>query len=95
MKAMNLHGRVAFMTLIPTTLKGLRPLTYNPNPTTLGAHLKKRRTELGLFQKQVAESMGVDEFAYLGWEHDRAIPKVSFWPRVIGFLGYPSRRTAA
>jgi hypothetical protein len=63
---MNLHGRVAFMTLVPTKLKGLRPLEYNPDPVTLGEHLKKRRIELGWFQKDIAERLDISEFTYLG-----------------------------
>jgi hypothetical protein len=46
--------------------KGFRPLTDEQNPITLGEHLKKRRIEPGLFQKEVAKSLDVDEFAYLG-----------------------------
>jgi len=54
----------------------------------LGHHLKKRRLELGLFQKQVARALDISEWTYLGWEHDRKSPVISFWPRIIRFLGY-------
>jgi DNA-binding XRE family transcriptional regulator len=78
MKVTKPHGRVAFLTLVPKTLKGLRPLPYNPNPTTLGEHMLKRRIELGLFQKDIAERLGINLFTVLNWEHDRATPPIRF-----------------
>ena len=55
---------------------------------TLGDHLKKRRLELGLFQKDVAQRLGINEWTYLNWEKNYCDPIVSMWPRIIDFLGY-------
>ncbi len=54
----------------------------------MGGHLKKRRAESGLFQKDVAQQLAVNEWTYLLWEYDRTFPNIRMWPRVIGFLGY-------
>jgi len=70
------------------TLKTAKPLPYPAEPKTLGEHLRKRRHELGVFQKQVAALLGVNQWTYLLWEQDRTSPTVRFWPRVIKFLGY-------
>jgi len=83
-----LQGFIAFLPFGLITLKSQRPKPYNPSPTTLGEHLRKRRIELGLFQKDVAERLGINEWTYLGWEHKGVTPPVTFWPRVIGFLGH-------
>ena len=55
---------------------------------TLGDHLKKKRLDLGLFQKDVAKQLGVSLFSVLSWEKNRAEPELRFIPRIITFLGY-------
>ncbi len=54
----------------------------------MGDHLKKRRCELGLLQKEVAFRLGVDDDTILNWEHGNTQPPVRFLPRIIRFLGY-------
>jgi len=64
----------------------------------LSAHLRRRRRELGLFRKHAAERMGVNEWTLLKWETGAVMPLVSFYPRIIAFLGYepwPEPRTLA
>jgi DNA-binding XRE family transcriptional regulator len=75
-------------------LKLLKPRPYKEQPDTLGEHLRKRRIELGLFQKDVAQRLQVNEWTYLGWEHDRRKPSVRFWPRITSFLEYDPLPTA-
>ena len=69
-------------------MKSLKPRPYKEAPETLGEHLRKRRIELALLQKDVASRLQVNAWTYLGWEHDRRRPPIRFWPRIIGFLGY-------
>lgn len=62
-------------------------------PTTLGEHLLKRRRELGLYQQQVAERLGVDASTLTGWEKYGHEPSIRHWPAIIAFLGcdpYPA-----
>jgi transcriptional regulator with XRE-family HTH domain len=54
----------------------------------LGDHLRKRRPDLGLFQKDVALTIGVDTMTICNWEKDRGGPELHFIPRIINFLGY-------
>lgn len=73
---------------MPLTLKALRKKDYSETPQSLGEHLKKRRKELGLLQREAAIQMGVDTFTYINWEKDRTIPIASRFRPVIEFLGY-------
>ena len=57
-------------------------------PTTLGEHLKKRRMELGLFQRDLKIRFGLEKETYITWEKDRCYPSMKHWPGIIGFLGY-------
>lgn len=60
------------------------------NPETLGQHLKSRRLLPKLTQDQVAKQLRTVREQYEHWERDEISPVVSFWPRLIRFLGcYP------
>jgi DNA-binding XRE family transcriptional regulator len=72
----------------PISLKTFKKRAYVEHPTTLGEHLKKRRSELGLFQKEAAETLRVNGWTYLGWEKDRKKPTARMLSRIIQFLGY-------
>ncbi len=79
-------------------LKALRPTDYSDQPQTLGERLKKRRRELGLFQRQVAKQMGISVETLINWEKDRTVPAPAQFKPVIAFLGYdpsPSPSTLA
>ena len=64
------HGRVAFLPFLKVALTARKPKDYNTDPKTLGEHLKKRRRELGLYQKDVALRMEVNKWTYCIWEAD-------------------------
>ena len=69
-------------------LKSLRLPPWAFVPSTLGQHLKKRRLELGLLQREVARQLKVNPFTYLTWEKDRKIPWDRYAPAIAAFLGY-------
>ena len=78
--------------------KTQKPLSvaYPKTLTTIGDHLRKRRLNLGLFQRQVGELLGVDETTINNWEIHGTQPGIRFIPRIIVFLGYnplPAVRT--
>jgi transcriptional regulator with XRE-family HTH domain len=54
----------------------------------LGDHIRKRRLDLGLFQKDVAVAIGVDTNTVTNWEKGHSQPELRFIPRIIEFLGY-------
>jgi DNA-binding XRE family transcriptional regulator len=77
-------------------LKGQKIKPFSEQPVTLGEHLRKRRLELGLFQREVAHLLAADSHSVSEWEKDHAKPGIRFWPAIIGFLGYdphPEPRT--
>jgi transcriptional regulator with XRE-family HTH domain len=57
-------------------------------PRTYGDQVRARRLELGLFQREAAEMIGVDECSVYNWESSRAEPAVRLVPHIIRFLGY-------
>jgi DNA-binding XRE family transcriptional regulator len=63
-------------------------VSYERVPTTLGQHLKKRRTELGLFQSDLRRRFKLEKETYANWEKDRCYPAMKHWPSIIEFLGY-------
>lgn len=72
------------------TLTASRPLSpaYPRELKTLGDHLRKRRLDLGLLQKDVARLLSVDGASAGNWENNRSSPKLQLIPKVIEFLGY-------
>jgi DNA-binding XRE family transcriptional regulator len=64
-----------------------RPKELTEEPVTLGDHLRRRRFELGLYQKDVAVQIGVTASTIWNWEHGWTINK-RFVPIIVDFLGY-------
>lgn len=64
------------------------PPGYPLHPRELGEHLRKRRLDLTLYQKQVAKRLGVDEMTIVNWEKGRTQPSLTHLPSLITFLGY-------
>jgi transcriptional regulator with XRE-family HTH domain len=54
----------------------------------LGDHLRNRRLDLKLLQKDVGQRIGVSVSDVWNWENNRVIPAVKFIPAIIAFLGY-------
>jgi transcriptional regulator with XRE-family HTH domain len=74
-------------------LKGPRPLppSYPQVLATIGDHLRKRRLDLGLLQRELADSLGVTESTVTNWELNRTTPALRFLPRIITLLGFDPR----
>ena len=74
------------------TLRGQRPLPqgYPRKLKTLGDHIRKKRLDLGLTQKEAAKKIGVDSGTLRYWENGHTSPQTYLIPRVISFLGYLS-----
>jgi len=54
----------------------------------LGDHLRKKRLDLNLLQKDIAKKIGVDKASIYNWENNRISPSFYFIPKIIKFLGY-------
>lgn len=63
-------------------------VSYPQNPITLGEHIRRRRMDLNMSQASVARSLGIVEDCITYWENHRSEPKVSYYPRILMFLGY-------
>jgi DNA-binding XRE family transcriptional regulator len=78
---------------IPLIIQPFKELTQDP--VSLGDHLRRRRIELGLYQKDVAVQIGVTASTIWNWEHGWAIGK-RYVSQIITFIGcnpvphYPS-----
>lgn len=57
--AMDAQRRVALLSGRSSDAQGLEAKDYSEEPQTLGQHLKKRRRELGLLQREAAAQMRV------------------------------------
>ena len=64
------------------------PPSYPRELKTIGDHLRKRRLDLGLMQREVSERLDVDEMTICNWETNRNLPLIRFIPRIITLLGY-------
>ena len=97
--AMNPCDRVAF--LLPgvrASLRAGKPDRLRDSGDDLPAQLRRRRRDLGLLQKEVAERLGVGIGTLIKWEKGRCLPPPAFYPAIIRFLGrepWPAPATAA
>jgi len=64
------------------------PKAYPKELKTLGDHLRKRRLELKLCQREVAQLLGVEKATIWNWENNYSSPYLYYIPRIIKFLGY-------
>jgi transcriptional regulator with XRE-family HTH domain len=72
------------------TLKAKKPVSpaYPKFLITLGDHLRKRRLDLSLRQKDVSQRLGVSEASIWYWEKNLTSPSLHYLPKIIEFLGY-------
>ncbi len=56
--------------------------------SSIGGHIRKRRLELGLLQKEVAAQIGVRESTICNWESNTTSPAIRLILHIIRFLGY-------
>jgi transcriptional regulator with XRE-family HTH domain len=65
-----------------------KPTAYPSTISTLGDHIRKRRLDLKLLQKQAATRIGVHELTITNWERNATVPAIRHIPAIIRFLGY-------
>ncbi len=71
------------------TIKTPKPRNprYPEHLVTLGDHIRKRRLDLGLLQKNVAVAVNATTSTITNWEKNRTTPRLRFLPKIYGFLG--------
>lgn len=62
---------------------------------TIGDHLRKRRLDLGLLQRDLADRLGVTESTVTNWELNRTEPELRFLPGIFSLLGFDPRPVGA
>ena len=55
---------------------------------TLGQHIRKRRMDLGLLQRNVDEIVDTSIDCITFWENGKIQPQIHFFPKIIFFLGH-------
>jgi DNA-binding XRE family transcriptional regulator len=85
---MPVHGIFLTKPKIKYTVKRPRvlPDDYPMRPRTLGERIKKRRFDLGLYQKDVAKVVGVDVNTITLWEKGRTKPSRGVLLKIEVFL---------
>jgi transcriptional regulator with XRE-family HTH domain len=78
--------KTAYKIETPTTIQPPEELTEEP--VTLGDHLRRRRVELGLYQKDIAVQIGVTTSTNWNWENGWSSIALGYMPKIINFLGY-------
>lgn len=64
---------------------------YPTEPRTIGEHLKRRRLDLGLTQREAADALSANVATLYTWEKNRKEPDRRHLPGIIRFLGYDPR----
>jgi len=65
-----------------------RLVAYPKELRTIGDHLKKKRLDLQMTQKDVAAKLQTTVCTYRGWERNQRNPSCRYMPKIIKFLGY-------
>jgi len=73
---------------ITLSAKILPNKAYPVSVATLCDHIRKRRLDLRLLQKDVAGILGVDTTTINNWERNRCQPRLCLFPKIVQFLGY-------
>jgi transcriptional regulator with XRE-family HTH domain len=68
-----------------------KPLSYPKELKTIGDHLRKRRLDLGIIQKEVAQRIRASVASIWLWENGRGEPELKWIPAIIEFLGHDPR----
>jgi transcriptional regulator with XRE-family HTH domain len=71
-------------------LRAEKPVSVNypKELKTLGNHLRKKRLDLKLLQKEVAKKLGTTPCTVRNWETNKSNPSLAFIPTIVQFLGY-------
>jgi transcriptional regulator with XRE-family HTH domain len=72
------------------SLKAKKPQSnqYPKSLSTIGDHLRKKRLDLGLLQREVALLLGSTECSVYYWETNRTTPTLTYLSAIVKFLGY-------
>jgi DNA-binding transcriptional regulator YiaG len=78
----------AMPTVLSQSYSSGRVLRIPTQPQTVGDHIRRRRLGLKMFQREVAEQIGVETASVFNWEANTTAPEIRYMPAIIRFLGY-------
>ena len=84
---MNVNKHVLPISELNISVK-IRNKAYPKQLLTIGDHVRKRRLDLKLFQRELAEMVGVQEVDVCKWENNKVMIPESCQEKIIAFLGY-------
>ena len=84
----NPQGFIALLQYTRISLKSLIPKPYDFTPVSVGDHIRRKRLQLGLFQREVAQQLGVNPWTIMNWERGHTEPPITAFPVIFEFLGY-------
>jgi len=88
------YGVIAALPFLPrlrVTLKAARTLGFPV--VTVGDHIKRRRLEVGLYQREFAKLLGACHKTIIDWETGDTDVPMRAYPTVLAFLGYAPIRS--
>jgi transcriptional regulator with XRE-family HTH domain len=65
-----------------------RGIPVPKQPETIGGHLRRRRLQLKILQREAARRLGVSTVSLSRWERDAVYPTWPMQPRIKDYLGY-------
>jgi transcriptional regulator with XRE-family HTH domain len=74
--------------VLPLSYPATPPFRFPTELNTIGDHIRRRRLEMKLLQREVAEQIGVDKTSVFNWEAGVSEPSFRLMPAIIRFLGY-------
>ena len=87
-------NRPWFVNFLPSVLVEAKIPKSPPVLQSLGDHVRARRQDLGLTQRQAGKILGVSPLTVWYWENHRTEPEIGMYPRIVTFLGYCPYRSA-
>jgi site-specific DNA recombinase len=84
--------------VLPQSYSTGRVIRIPTEPHSIGDHIRTRRLGLKMFQREVAEQLGVNKISVFNWETNTSTPEIRYMPAIIDFLGYdplPQANTVA
>lgn len=82
------QGCVAIFTSRKYLIDRPRSSSYPRNPQTLGEHIRRVKMDRNLLQRDVARSIGANEWTIHNWETNANKPEIRFYPEIMNWLGY-------
>jgi DNA-binding XRE family transcriptional regulator len=78
------HPCVAFLPCRSSSVE-TKPTAYPKQINTLGDHIRTRRLDLGLPQREVRDRIGMDGTTITNWERNGTVPAIRYVPAIIEF----------